>query len=170
MAERVTNQCSVVCQDWPSSLAEWIRNSGEQLLSRSTAILQIFQEDLLPAQGWDIFLTYLNSLKRSKSFLTLTCLVISLLHFHLHNTIMTVWCAHLHFVSLGALFFHRYSLQGHFFASFAVRAVKFQIRRHKVRRYLFLFFLCIAFNPPRFFKCSQNLLGFFLKEIFVQIA
>ena len=135
---------SVVCQDWPSSLAEWIRNSDEQLMSRSTAILQIFQEDLLPAQGWDIFLTYLNSLKRSKSFLTLTCLVISLLHFHLHNTIMTVWCAHLHFVSLGALFFHRYSLQGHFFASFAVRAVKFQIRRHKVRRYFFYFFMhCI---------------------------
>ena len=116
---------SVVCQDWPSSLAEWIRNSDEQLMSRSTAILQIFQEDLLPAQGWDIFLTYLNSLKRSKSFLTLTCLVISLLHFHLHNTSTKIF---------------------------------------------FIFFLCIAFNPPRFFKCSQYLLGFFLKEFFVQIA
>ena len=38
-------------QDWPNSLADWMRNSDELLMSRSTAILQIFQKDLLPAQG-----------------------------------------------------------------------------------------------------------------------
>jgi len=37
-------------QDWCVSLAEWIRNNDETLISRSSSILSTFQDDLLPAQ------------------------------------------------------------------------------------------------------------------------
>ena len=38
-------------QEWCVTLADWIRNSDEIILSRSTSILQTFQQDLIPAQG-----------------------------------------------------------------------------------------------------------------------
>ena len=34
------------------SLADWIRHNDEAIIPRSTSILNTFQEDLLPAQGW----------------------------------------------------------------------------------------------------------------------
>jgi len=36
--------------DWSSSLAEWIRNSDEMILARSTKVLTNFQEDLVQSQ------------------------------------------------------------------------------------------------------------------------
>ena len=38
-------------QEWSQALAEWIRNNDENILSRSTKTLNLFQEDLVPAQG-----------------------------------------------------------------------------------------------------------------------
>ena len=38
-------------QEWSTSLAEWIRNNDETILSRSSKILNMFQEDLVQAQG-----------------------------------------------------------------------------------------------------------------------
>ena len=38
-------------QDWSQALADWIRNNDENILSRSTKILNMFQEDLVPAGG-----------------------------------------------------------------------------------------------------------------------
>ena len=38
-------------QEWTSTLAEWIRNNDETILARSSKILNMFQEDLVQAQG-----------------------------------------------------------------------------------------------------------------------
>ena len=38
-------------QEWTTTLAEWIRNNDETILARSSKILNMFQEDLVQAQG-----------------------------------------------------------------------------------------------------------------------
>ena len=45
-------------QEWSQSLAEWIRHNDETILARSTKILTLFQEDLVPAQGNYIYNPY----------------------------------------------------------------------------------------------------------------
>ena len=45
-------------QEWSQSLAEWIRHNDETILARSTKILTLFQEDLVPAQGNNIYNPY----------------------------------------------------------------------------------------------------------------
>ena len=38
-------------QEWSNSVAEWIRANDETILTRSTKILNTFQEELVPAEG-----------------------------------------------------------------------------------------------------------------------
>ena len=48
-------------QEWSAALAEWIRSNDETILARSSKILNMFQEDLVPAQGEsDNFVLYID--------------------------------------------------------------------------------------------------------------